>query len=64
MSKTKPTAAAEQQPAECFTKEELLQSKRFAACRDAITVALADSKTYTVEQAEAAVEKFYKTEVR
>ncbi len=63
MSKTKDTAAAEQHPAACFTKEELLQSKRFAACRDALAVVLADGKTYTVEQAEAAIEKFYQTEV-
>lgn len=63
MSKTATVTAAEQQTVARFTKEELLHSKRFAACRDALAVVLADGKTYTVEQAEVAVAKFYKTEV-
>lgn len=61
MAKTNQAAA--EKTAAVFTKDELLRSKRFLRVRDALAVVLADGKTYTVEEAEAAVEKFYKTEV-
>lgn len=61
MAKTNQTAA--EKTVAVFTKDELLESKRFLRVRDALAVVLTDGKTYTVEEAEAAVEKFYKTEV-
>lgn len=49
--------------AEKFAKGELLVAKRFASRRDALSVALADGESYTVEEAEAALESFLKGKV-
>lgn len=60
MAKTNSAASC---AAEKFTKEVLLTTKRFAARRDALSVALADGESYTVAEAEAALESYLKGKV-
>lgn len=57
------TNSAAECAAEKFTKEVLLTAKRFADRRDALSVALADGESYTVAEAEAALESFLKGKV-
>lgn len=47
-----------------YTKAELLQAKRFAGRRDVLLVCLDEKKKYTPAEAEAALENFYKKEVK
>lgn len=43
-----------------FTKEQLLNSKKYANRRDALAALLADDKTYTFKQVDSLLEKFFK----
>lgn len=43
-----------------FTKQQLLKSKKYADRRDALNALLIDNETYTHEQVEQLLEKFYK----
>ena len=47
-----------------FYKEQLVASKRFANRRDALNVVLNSEKTYTIEEADALLDKFMKGKVR
>lgn len=46
-----------------FTKQQLIKSKRFENRRDALNALLDDSKSYTINQAQAAIDKFMKGQV-
>lgn len=43
-----------------FTKNQLVKSKRYANCRDALSALLKDDETYTHEEVERILENFYK----
>lgn len=43
-----------------FTKEQLLNSKKYANRRDALAALLADDKTYTFKQVDSLLDKFFK----
>lgn len=46
-----------------FTKQQLIKSKRFENRRDALNALLDDSKSYTINQAQAVIDKFMKGQV-
>lgn len=43
-----------------FTKQQLLQSQKYSNRRDALSALLKDGETYTHEQVDEILEKFYK----
>lgn len=43
-----------------FTKEQLLNSKKYANRRDALAALLVDGKTYTLKQVDSLLDKFFK----
>jgi hypothetical protein len=43
-----------------FTKEQLIESKRFAARRDIAAAVLVDGQSYTIENAEKLINSFLK----
>jgi len=47
-----------------YTKEQLAASKRFQRRRDVIRAILEDGKRYTIEQAQAEIDKFYGKKAR
>lgn len=47
-----------------FTKQQLSQSIKYAEKRDALYAVLEDDKTYTHDQVDAALQKFYKGGVK
>lgn len=47
-----------------YTKEQLAASKRFQRRRDVIQAILEDGKRYTIEQAQAEIDKFYRKKAR
>lgn len=63
MTKTDTKAAEAPVTGTAYTKEQLLASKRYANRRDVISVLLEDSKTYTLTEADAQIEKFMKGKV-
>lgn len=67
MTKKAKTAKASKQVAKVmkvdkpkFTKQQLLQSKKYAKYQDALSALLKDDETYTQEQVDDILEKFYK----
>lgn len=46
-----------------FTKRQILESEKYEAYRDALSMALSDSETYTAEAVEAAIAKALSHEV-
>ena len=46
-----------------YSKEQLLNSKRYSNRRDALGVILADDKKYTIEDVDSLLEKFMKGKV-
>lgn len=55
--------AVEQAVEPVFTKQQLVKSKRFENRRDALNALLDDSKSYTINQAQAVIDKFMKGQV-
>lgn len=55
--------AVEQAVEPVFTKQQLIKSKRFENRRDALCALLDDSKSYTINQAQAMIDKFMKGQV-
>lgn len=55
--------AVEQAVEPAFTKQQLVKSKRFEHRKDALNALLDDSKTYTINQAQAVIDKFMKGQV-
>lgn len=47
-----------------FTKDQLLDSKRYADRRDALSVLLEDEKTYTQAEADTLLDGFMKGKVK
>lgn len=47
-----------------FTKGQLLESRRFCAFRDLLTVLLQEDACYTIKQVEQKIRKFEKGEVK
>ena len=43
-----------------FTKEQILESDTFSKYRDALSVVLKEDRTYTKEQVQKEIDKFYK----
>lgn len=43
-----------------FTKEQLLNSKKYANRRDALAALLVNGKTYTLKQVDSLLDKFFK----
>lgn len=57
MAKNENTAAV-------FSKQQLVESRKYANRRDLLKALLEDGKTYTVAEVDAAIEKFMKGKVR
>lgn len=57
------TAARRKKEEGLFTKEQILQSSRFAKRRDLAEALLDENKQYTVEQTEKIMEEFMKGKV-
>lgn len=55
--------AVEQAVEPVFTKQQLTKSKRFENRRDVLNALLDDSKSYTINQAQAVIDKFMKGQV-
>ena len=47
-----------------FTKEQVLDSKKYSNRRDVLGAILVDGKTYTQEQVDSLLEKFMKGKVK
>ena len=62
MAENKATEATAAVP--CFTKAQLLASKKYASRKDLIGALLADDKTYTTDAVDALIEKYLKGQVR
>lgn len=62
MAEKKATEATAVAP--CFTKEQLLASKKYASRKDLIGALLASDKTYTTDTVDAQIEKYLKGQVR
>ena len=43
-----------------FTKNQILESDTFSEYRDVLAVVLKDNKTYSKEQVQKAIDKFFK----
>lgn len=59
MRKTSPDAEAAS-----YTKDQLLQSKKYAARRDLLGALLEDGKTYTAAQVDREINQFLKRKVK
>lgn len=57
MAKNTSTAAV-------FTKQQLIESRKYANRRDLLKALLEDGKSYTIAETDAAIEKFMKGKVR
>lgn len=57
MAKNTSTAAV-------FTKQQLVESRKYANRRDLLKALLEDGKSYTIAEVDAAIEKFMKGKVR
>lgn len=64
MAKTNTQAAETAAATAVFTREQLAASKRYANRRDLINALLEADKAYTLEQVDAAIEKYLKGKVR
>lgn len=62
MAEKKATEATVGAP--CFTKDQLMASKKYASRKDLIGALLAEDKTYTVEAVDALIEKYLKGKVK
>ncbi len=58
------TAAAAPASAPAFTKEQLAASKKYIHKSDLVMAVLAEGKTYTIAQADAAIQAFLDKEVK
>lgn len=47
-----------------FSKQQLVESRKYANRRDLLKALLEDGKTYTIAEVDAAIEKFMKGKVR
>ena len=47
-----------------YTKDQIVQSSRFAQHRDVVSAFLEDGKTYMLQQVEAVINDFLKKEVK
>lgn len=47
-----------------FTKQQLIESRKYANRRDLLKALLEDGKSYTIAEVDAAIEKFMKGKVR
>lgn len=47
-----------------FTKEQILKSKKYATRKDILVVLLEDSKAYTIEEVDKAINDFMKKAVK
>lgn len=47
-----------------YTKDQIVQSSRFAQHRDVVSAFLEDGKTYTLQQVEDVINDFLKKEVK
>lgn len=48
----------QKEPRISYTKEQLLESKKFSGCRDILCALLRDDLTYTMKEAEKIVSSF------
>lgn len=62
MATKKPAASAANEPV--FTKEALLNSKRFRKQRDMVSALLRDGEEYTISEVDTIIEKFKKGKVK
>ena len=62
MATKKPAASAAKEPK--FSKEALLNSKRFRKQHDFVMALLKDGEEYTVSEVEVIIEKFMKGKVK
>lgn len=63
MAKTKGNAEVENQGT-LFSKEQILNSKKYANRRDVLGAILSDEKTYTVEKVDSLLNDFMKGKVK
>lgn len=64
MTRRKTANVPEKEGDAAFTKAQLLESKRYCDRRDMINALLADDEHYTIERADAMVDKFMKGKVK
>lgn len=55
--------AKNETPAAVFSKQQLVESRKYANRRDLLKALLTDGKTYTIAEVDAAIEKFMKGKV-
>lgn len=48
----------------CFTKTQLLASKKYRGRKDVVNALLEDNRTYTMDEADAVINKFMKGRVK
>lgn len=56
--------AKNENAAAVFSKQQLVESCKYANRRDLLKALLEDSKTYTIAEVDAAIDKFMKGKVR
>ena len=56
--------AKNENAAAVFSKQQLVESRKYANRRDPLKALLEDGKTYTIAEVDAAIEKFMKGKVR
>ena len=56
--------AKNETPAAVFSKQQLVESRKYANRRDLLKALLTDGKTYTTAEVDAAIEKFMKGKVK
>lgn len=56
--------AKNETPAAVFSKQQLVESRKYANRRDLLKALLTDGKTYTIAEVDAAIEKFMKGKVK
>lgn len=54
----------QKEPRICYTKEQLLESKKFAGRRDILSALLREDSTYTMKEAEKIVSSFLAKRIR
>lgn len=56
--------AKNETPAAVFSKQQLVESRKYANRRDLLKALLTDGKAYTIAEVDAAIEKFMKGKVK
>ncbi len=59
---TKPSRSAEKKA--LFSKEQLMASEKYAGRRDLLNALLGDDKSYSINEADAAIERYPKGAVK